>query len=265
MIRLDAHDYAKAEEPLREVTINTLFAQAVIHGHVPGEVYADDQHNPAVFYIVHPYGMSLLFGETERESFRHKLVEHLSNTISTRQKSEWLQVYPRSWDPLIRSMKGPDSAVQEKEDTRVNFAFDRSRYEQAVKKYGKCEYEIVPTTREIFRELEGVVTPKRFWRDSEQFAERSIGFTLLDGDEAASTSFAAFLENNQLEIGIETPEKFRGKGYAFHVCSALIDYCLEAGLEPVWSCRQGNEGSYYLAQKLGFIPTVSIPYYRLEA
>ncbi|QWU17946.1 GNAT acetyltransferase [Paenibacillus sophorae] len=263
MIRLDAQEYAKAEEPLREVTINTLFAQAVIHGHISGEVYTDDLHNPAAFYIVHPYGMSLLFGETDRESFRHKLVEHVENTNKTRQKSEWLQVHPRSWDSLIRSVMGPDSAVQE-ENTRVNFAFDRSRYEQAVKKYGKSDYEIVPTTREIFRELEGGVAPKHFWRDSEQFAERGIGYTLMDGSEAASTSFAAFLEDNQLEIGIETSEKFRGKGYAFHVCSALIDYCLEANLEPVWSCRQENEGSYYLAQKLGFIPTVRVPYYRLE-
>lgn len=86
------------------------------------------------------------------------------------------------------------------------------------------------------------MAPKFFWRNAEQFAERGIGYTLMDGGEAASTAFAAFVEDSQLEIGIETNEQHRGKGYASHVCAALIDYCLENGLEPVWSCRKKKEG-----------------------
>jgi hypothetical protein len=35
-------------------------------------------------------------------------------------------------------------------------------------------------------------------------------------------------------------------------------------LEPVWACRLENDGSYKLAQKLGFEPVLEIPYYRLS-
>ncbi|MFD1773728.1 GNAT family N-acetyltransferase [Paenibacillus rhizophilus] len=160
--------------------------------------------------------------------------------------------YPGAWSSLI------DDKITK--FTRVNFRFDRIRYENAVKDRGGLRHAITPTTQEIFLKLEGRVAPKYFWSNAEQFAERGIGYTLTDGGEAASTAFSAFVEDNQLEIGIETNEQHRGKGYASHVCSALIDYCLENGLEPVWSCRKENEGSYYLAQKLGFVPTVSIPY-----
>jgi RimJ/RimL family protein N-acetyltransferase len=66
-----------------------------------------------------------------------------------------------------------------------------------------------------------------------------------------------------LEIGIETLEKFRGMGFAYHASAALIDHCIENGLEPVWACRLENQGSYYLAQKLGFVPSRMMPYYQL--
>lgn len=47
-------------------------------------------------------------------------------------------------------------------------------------------------------------------------------------------------------------------------CRKLIDYCLERDLIPVWSCRFENTASCKLAQKLGFEPTLMIPFYRLS-
>ncbi|MFD1773727.1 hypothetical protein [Paenibacillus rhizophilus] len=94
MIRLSAPDYAKAEEPLQKVKINTLFAQAVIRGRVPGEVYADDSRFPAAFYIVHPSGMSLLFGETDRLPYNRKLIDYVISGKRARTMTEWLQVTP---------------------------------------------------------------------------------------------------------------------------------------------------------------------------
>ncbi|MCX8130532.1 MAG: GNAT family N-acetyltransferase [Clostridia bacterium] len=109
----------------------------------------------------------------------------------------------------------------------------------------------------------GYVIPKHFWKDEEHFCNTGIGFSLICDGEIAATAFSAFRYENQLEIGIETSEKYRGKGFAFRACAALIDYCMENSLEPVWACRRENEGSYKLAQKLGFVPIRSIPYYRL--
>ena len=61
---------------------------------------------------------------------------------------------------------------------------------------------------------------------------------------------AAFMHHPQLEVGIETVAELRRRGYAHLICWALINYCLENGLEPVWSCRSKNRGSVFLAQSL---------------
>ena len=79
----------------------------------------------------------------------------------------------------------------------------------------------------------------------------------------ASTAYSAFVAPGILEIGIETSPLYRQKGYALKVCQQLIDYCLQNKLTPVWACRLENSASYYLAQKLGFEPSLYLPYYRL--
>lgn len=62
MKRLPLNDYNLAISKLREVTINNLFARSVVEKHVDGTVYVDDIANPKAFYVIHPYGMSLLYG-----------------------------------------------------------------------------------------------------------------------------------------------------------------------------------------------------------
>ncbi|MBY9080266.1 GNAT family N-acetyltransferase [Paenibacillus sp. HN-1] len=262
MIPLSIKQYGRAEEILSRTPINTLFAKSILHGQVQGEVYADDADEPGAIYIVHPYGMSLLAGENGRPDFAEELTDYITNRRGDRTKTEWLQVYPHSWFALLGN-----EAVKESgkviEFARINFGFDRERHQLTAAGMTGSKPEIMQTAPELFARLEGVA-PKQFWRSAEHFGEHGIGFTVMDGGEAASTAFAAFIEDGQLEIGIESMEGHRGKGYAYHASAALIAYCLEHDLEPVWACRKGNEGSFNLAQKLGFVPTLDLPYYRLD-
>jgi len=112
--------------------------------------------------------------------------------------------------------------------------------------------------------MKGSVAPSSFWDSADDFFENGIGFSLFYENKLASTAFSAFIHDDKLEIGIETIEAFRGKGFVKYVCSSLIDYCLENGYEPIWSCRKENINSYKLAQKLGFEPIKEIPFYRLS-
>jgi RimJ/RimL family protein N-acetyltransferase len=99
---------------------------------------------------------------------------------------------------------------------------------------------------------------------TEDFKNNGVGFSLYHNGKLAATSFSSFRFKEKLELGIETAEEFRGKGLAQKVCAALIDYCIENNLEPIWACRLENTGSYKLALKLGFEPFLEIPYYRLS-
>jgi len=279
MIELKVNDYYKVLDLFQNVDINTLFAKSIIYRQIPGAVYADNDKEPSTFYIAHPYGMSLLLGSTENKNFNTELYHYMVNKNNVRKKNEWLQVFPNTWNDVIKAILGSLLVINEPinnealitkdignkviENTRINFTFDNSQYRNVIMNSNTPSYEIVKTTKEMFCKIQGSVIPKYYWSDEEQFDRNGIGFSSIYDGEIAATAFSAFRYEKQLEIGIETLEKYRGKGFAFKVCSTLIDYCLKNNLEPIWSCRKENEGSYKLAQSLGFVPTISIPYYRL--
>lgn len=278
MLKLDRRDYSRALLPLRQVKINTLFAEAVLKGQTTGTVYVDCVQNPRAFYVAHEYGMSLLYGNSENESFNRDLTDYMTNGTGRRASAEWLQADPAGcWDSLLETVQQEHNtllaeAVIEPEaadkrrmytHTRVNFTFDPEVYQVARKRWFRQDAEIVRMNGEGFGEQTGLVIPRYFWRDAEHFLTSGAGFTLRYEGEDASSAFSAYRTAKQLEIGIESAAAHRGQGFAFSVCCALIDYCLEQGLEPVWGCRMENTGSYRLAQKLGFKPLRNIPYFRL--
>jgi GNAT superfamily N-acetyltransferase len=272
---LNPKDYYKLVEPLQKVELNNLFARSVIENRIAGKVYVYDKINPKTFYVLHPYGMSLLFGDSGNENFNNLLLQYALNRNQSRNKSEWMQAFPASWDIVLTELfkeyviKSNDNHSKKETgiielNTRLNFTFNKQRYLSSEKTIDIPGTEIVQTGQKQYREIKGTVIPSYFWKDENDFLENGIGYSLLYKGELAATAYAAFIINNKLEIGIETVDTYRGKGFAEKVCSALVDYCLPKNYEPVWACRLENTGSYKLAQKLGFEVSKEIPFYRLS-
>ncbi|MBI5540711.1 MAG: GNAT family N-acetyltransferase [Bacteroidia bacterium] len=272
---LDKNNYYKLAKPLQKVSINNLFARSVVEHCVEGEIYVDNYDNPQTYYVVHPYGMSLLFGNWQNHEFNELLKDYALNTFHKRDKHEWMQAFPDNWNTVLNNLfKGylikSSNNIENKEtgiielNTRVNFKFNPEKYQNFREKHKLSNLHIVRTDKNIFNEMKGSVVPLYFWNDSESFLENGIGFSLFYENKLASTVYSSFIHDDKLEFGIETVAEFRGKGLAQYTCSALIDYCIENNYEPIWACRLENLGSYKLAQKLGFVPVREIPYYRLS-
>jgi GNAT superfamily N-acetyltransferase len=186
-----------------------------------------------------------------------------------------MQVFPDDWNHVLKALFN-DSLIKSAENkmkketgiielnTRVNFTFDYGRYLNFRKTNLVPDLKIIRTDGKIFSAMQGSVVPFYFWKSADDFLENGVGFSLFYKGELASTAYSSFIHDNKLELGIETVEKLRGKGFAEYTCSALIDYCIENNYEPVWACRLENIGSYKLAQKIGFTPSALIPYYRLS-
>jgi GNAT superfamily N-acetyltransferase len=231
--------------------------------------------DPKTFYVLHPYGISLLFGDHTNAQFNHQLKTYALNLDKSRSNHEWMQTYPRDWDLVLEELFGElviKAAINVENKTtgiielnsRANFRFNRERYLQRKKPALGEGDRMEETNAAYFEQMSGSVIPQKFWDSAHDFVERGKGFTLLHNNRIASTAYAAFVHEGILEIGIETVDGFRGQGFAERTCSALIDYCLERELTPVWSCRLENKASYQLAQKLGFEPTLKLPFYRLS-
>lgn len=270
MIKLEVNDYVQVVASMESLTINTLFAKAVLDHKVSGTVYVNNAKKPKVFYIAHPYGMSLLFGDTDNDRFNEALFYYLINKDKVRNHYEWLQAFPTSWNCKIEAILGSYLVKKASTDlntilqnTRVNFTFNLRKYQNLKRQLAIQEHLIVRSTKGVLNTLPGSVLPKYFWENDDQFQNEGLGFSLIYCGEVASTAFSSCRFEKQLEIGIETLEKYWGKGFALAVCTVLIDYCIEKGLEPIWACRMENIPSYQLALKLGFTPTLFLPYYRL--
>jgi RimJ/RimL family protein N-acetyltransferase len=272
---LDKELYIKLVNPLSKVKINNLFARSVIEHHVTGKVYVDNANTPRTIYVVHPYGMSLLFGDPLNDAFNKEFKEYALNFNKIRHNHEWMQAYPDSWDKkLHRLFEGyliehKDNSADVKTgiielNTRVNFKFNKEKYLARKHITSPHDFRIVRTDREIFKEMKGKVIPYHFWDNADDFLDRGVGFSLIYKNQLATTAYVSFIHDDKLELGIETMPEFRGKGFAQLTCASLINYCIRNKYEPVWACSLENSGSYKLAQKLGFEPVVKIPYYRLS-
>jgi hypothetical protein len=277
MILLDKKDYHKLRSVLRTITFNHLFATAVVDQIVEGRIYVDNTHNPRTFYIAHKYGMSLLGGDQNNHAFNNSLIEYSLNVNRDRAHHEWMQVFPLEWSlflqklfsqHLIRSKDNNEHRTQGviELNTRVNFVFDKLRYLALRNQFDITDphLKVVNSTPYIYDLMDGSVVPRSFWDSAEDFRSVGSAFSLYADGKLAATAFSSFLSPGQLELGIETLAGFRRQHVAEKVCAALIDHCIEHNLEPIWACRLENTGSYNLAKKLGFIPVLELPYYRLS-
>lgn len=274
MILLQKQDYYKVTEHLKQIAVNHLFARFIIEQKVDGKVFVDNPESPASFYILHPYSMSLLFGNVDNSEFNKSLTAYLLNTDKHRQKFEWLQAPENKWQAFLSDTFGDRfiaveenrGAVNNKIEitTRVNFKFNKEKY-NAISAMTPVDKQVVRTEIVHYDAiLGGAVIPENFWNTRDDFFQNGVGFTSLSDNEVASTAFSSFIFDDTLEIGIETAQPYKGKGHAFAACSALINYCIENNYEPVWSCKKDNIGSYRLACRLGFEPTFTLPFYRLN-
>ena len=61
-----------------------------------------------------------------------------------------------------------------------------------------------------------------------------------------------YMENLVQEIGINTLEEYRGRGYATRVCRLAARNIIQAGKCPLWSTSASNRASEALAYRCGF-------------
>ena len=170
MIELEIKDYSKAVEALKKVQINNLFARAVVENHVSGKVYVDNPDNPTTFYVVHPYGMSLLSGKHDNQDFNKAFKYHALNKNKTQNAHVWMQAYPEQWNVELKtlfsniSIKSSENKTNQTTNivelnTRVNFKFNHVKYTELKKKIKTTESSVIRTTEKEFKSMRGSVIP----------------------------------------------------------------------------------------------------------
>jgi len=260
MFELSKDHYGRLLEPVMQVPFNMLMARSVLSHHVDGKVFLDSLESPKSFYIIHPYGMTYLCGDSSNETFNQALFDYFAGNSDARKTDEWLQAFPRDWDLVLNRLVEDGKASPH---SRLNFKFNPEKFYETYRQIDKSRYEIIPTPTDLLFEISGRVVPKDYWKTPEQLNNMAKAFTVMADGKPASTAFPSARHDDKLEIGIETAAEYHGKGLGYLACAALIEYCLENNLEPVWSCRLENTASVNLCKKLGFTEVLRMPYYHI--
>lgn len=258
-----------ARHALGAVPLNVGFARAAmdVAGAVP---WADREHDPRAFHVVHPYGMSLVWGPAVGEA-RDAVVAHLAARRAAGHE-EWLQVDPRwtapDWDdalgavPLAEAGAHPARGAVVRH-TRLNFTSDPDAHRARLGALRPPDgWRARRATAEDFA-WAGAVVPSGFWPDAASFLAHGGGTVVERDGRTGAIAFTSYRTGEDLELGIETDPAYRRQGLASAAAAAMLADVLDAGLTPVWSCREDNVGSARLALRLGFTPSTRTPYYHL--
>jgi GNAT superfamily N-acetyltransferase len=289
MVELPLSRYTSVTPLVDAVPFDRVFVRAVARGFQNGRIFTDDPSHPGTALVYHSCGAALLCGNGAEKAALRLVVSLLLAEERLGGNRFRLYCHPGSWDGKLcaalggrllrysdfesQGMMDPEAIVGRISSardgsvvawTRVGFAFDEKSFCRGRDKtVGPPEgFTIAPIDAGLFARVSGTVAPKIFWESADRFQEHGFGFCLVAPDGGiASTSFSAYIDGEEVDVGIETDPAYRGRGFAYRICRTMIAGCLERGLRPVWGCRKDNTGSRRLAGKLGFSEIMYHPTY----
>ena len=81
--------------------------------------------------------------------------------------------------------------------------------------------------------------------------EGVVAGAVVDG-QVVGTAHTSAVTDRYADIGVETQEDWRGRGFGTAAASVVARRVQEQGRIPVWSCGEDNVASLRVARKLGF-------------
>jgi len=215
---------------------------AVIEGGM-GKVFANSREEPSVALAVLDF--HFLAGDP--------LDEHARTLFTLLQPGDVVIAPTPSWRHLVAATYPSELAMYRREAFQAaEFDIDKlRRFCQAL----PSGFELRQVRPEEVTQFTTDLDPALVYnfRSHEEFMTRGVGLGILHQGMFVSGASSAAVGGGKVEIEIQTHRQFRRRGLARTVAAALIEYCLEHGLEPCWDAA--NEPSAALARQLGFHST----------
>ncbi len=104
----------------------------------------------------------------------------------------------------------------------------------------------------LFERCAGKSLYKAKYGSAEKALGKGFGLCLTNNNELVCEAFAGPSWQGMVEIGVETHEAYRHKGYAMLTCLHLINDVEKRGYQTYWNCAKDNLASVALARRLGF-------------
>jgi hypothetical protein len=157
---------------------------------------------------------------------------------------------PENWKPRLLQTRAAEPYDRFAFSAPANW--DRGRIAELKRSLAQG-FELVRVgagTVEAFEGLAGSLV--RNFGSPAAFLERGAGFAILASDGAIVAGCSSYaISSHSLEFEIQTRRDHQRRGLALVTGAAMVEYCLDAGLEPCWDAA--HAGSALLAERLGFV------------
>ena len=232
-----------------------VFACSVIEGHHVGRAFVDRADAPSSALLYCACEFHLLAGRADNDEFNREMKRLIVSELMPRGGELLLMPASAGWRGAI---KGLFAGQRQLDIARRSFRLDRALFEphRRWRERVPAGYSVRRYDREVAATADGL---SECWGSLDCFIANGFGFVAQKGDEIVSRCHTVLRGDGKVEISVGTTDAHRRQGLAILVASALIEHSLEAGLEPVWSCWDGNAPSIALAGKLGFVPEPDMP------
>jgi len=240
MRRVPEKDYRKYIRWARDNTANNVYPCSIAEEIQPGDIYVNDGADVETVFFWHYCGFGYISGKPSDEFLNDIYLRMISNHNERRLI-------------LITSDDGVKDFFREKEvilDSRLEYS---CLSHKCIDETDINDFRIERIDEMNLSKIEGRIIPSFSWESSEQFLKEGFGYVALDQGRVCAVSFSAAVSSDEIDIGVETHEDYRGKGLATILANRMCESILKVGKKPVWAHSTSNLGSMKTALKCGFV------------
>lgn len=238
MRKLDRSEYRSVLPLIDRSSPGCVYPLSVAEGTQPGEIYSEGNS----FIIHHHCGFAFVCGDRSPSVF-----ESVYRAFLSPESAPARRFLLFAGEQEAELFKGRDGIRLEK---RLFFEYRCGSIPQP--RALPDGFELRKIDPVLTGSIRGRITPSFSWDSAERFIEKGSGFCLTEGETPAAWAFSAAVSSEETDIGAETDERFRRRGFAAAAAEAMIKDILSAGKRPVWACHYQNTASVRLAESLGF-------------
>ena len=242
--KLDSIQYSDLISIAGTHKCGSVYPLSVAEGIQEGDVFSDsvDTLEKVLFWT--QSGFAYLFGEVD-EPF----LEDIYDIMLDRNKTNEKRFILMSKDEYAENyFKTKDDICIEK---RYLFEYAGDKIINEFHLPSGCELKEMD--EELLKKISGTIVPSLFWKNVNDFLTKGKGYCISCGDEVVAWAFSAAISTKEIDIGIETNQKYQHQGLGKIVAKKMIQYTIEQSKQPVWACHYKNRASEKMAGKLGFV------------
>jgi GNAT superfamily N-acetyltransferase len=215
--------------------------ECLIEGQL-GKVFVNDLARPTAYCIT--VGPFWYFAGDARSPGGYQLMQGLpAYNILMPSPDPWSEVAQEIYGENLKCFTRYSFSAAELSREHLTHLLESSPHQQRV----------IPISMDVAKQLAGQVDGYLDLSDfdsAEDFAERGLGYTMLDDGKAMGVAYSSLVCSQGIEVSIFVDEPYRRQGVATALASKLLLASLQYNLRPNWDAA--NLESVGLAKKLGY-------------